>query len=461
MGNTESTKINPEINNLNNLSPYTNKLSPNSNRSSSRIKMKKIKQLTEDFLSDTFILDDEKQTQIDSPRTPDMEDHEINFIHLKPLLEKARENINIKTKGDNKYFSDFNISNTNTNINTNTNENYARNRKTVGSIKNIDNEIVKQTIRDISQFSFIKVIGKGSYGKVILAKDKITNQIYALKCVKKEILHSQKLQNLINEKKILEKIKHPFILNLHFTFQSKDKLYFAFTYYNGGELFFHLSRLKRFPEHYVKFYSAQLYLALKHLHDNNIIFRDNKPENILIDIKGNIKLIDFGLARDITKTNLASTLCGTSEYIPPEVINGYKYSFNFDWWGFGILIYELLYGYPPFRNENKYDLFNQILNDEPNFDKVEISDEAKDLIISLLKKNECERISPSDIKYHKWFKDINFGNLLKMKVEPPYKPDLKDEDDLSNIDPVFLNENIYSPIKRRIRDCDEIDVLEF
>ena len=198
----------------------------------------------------------------------------------------------------------------------------------------------------LGNYEMIKVIGRGTYGKVLLVKNKLDNSIYALKILNKaNILKSDNIECLKSEKDILLNIVNPFIVKLHYTFQNDEKIFMAFDYHNGGELFFHLQRFNYFTESMSKFYAAELYCALTYLHKNKIVYRDLKPENVILDLQGHIKLIDFGLATKIKPDKFnCSSFCGTVEYIPPEVLQGKSYSFNFDWWGFGILIYEMLFG---------------------------------------------------------------------------------------------------------------------
>jgi len=205
---------------------------------------------------------------------------------------------------------------------------------------------------------------------------------------------------------------------------------------------------KRFSESLARFYAAEIYLALSYLHKEKYIYRDLKPENVILDKTGHIKLIDFGLAKgNISATNLTNTVCGTNEYIPPEVICGKRYGFNFDWWGFGNILYEMLFGYPPFNDQNKSNLFKKIVYQEPSFRGSNLSAEAQDLLKRLLKKDPKERIKPHEIPSHPWFKGVNFEDILNLRVTPPFKPKIKNEEDLSNIDPSFLNESINSPVK--------------
>jgi tRNA A-37 threonylcarbamoyl transferase component Bud32 len=304
---------------------------------------------------------------------------------------------------------------------------------------------------ELSDFEMIKVIGKGTFGKVILVKSKRDQKLYALKCLKKaHIIKTRNLTNLKNEKKILETISSPFIIKLKFTFQSTDKIYMGFDYHNGGELFFHLSKLRKFNEEMVRFYAAEIFLALSLLHKNNIVYRDLKPENIILDEQGHIKLIDFGLAKDKMDSNkVTSTFCGTNEYIPPEVLQGEGYSFGFDWWGFGVIIYEMLFGRPPFYDQNKNNLFKKIVYNEPDYTVggVKLSADCLSLLKSLLNKDPKMRIKPNQIQSHAFFKNLNFEHMKSLMITPPYKPKIKSREDLSNIDPMFLNEEIISPKK--------------
>ena len=198
----------------------------------------------------------------------------------------------------------------------------------------------------VEDFDFIKVIGKGYFGKVSQVRYKEDDNIFALKTLKKNKLKEAKqIQHTKTERKILEFVNHPFIVSLKFAFQSDTKLYLVMDYYNGGELFYHLRKNNRFNEEQAKFYLAQIILAIEFLHKNKIIYRDIKPENIILDNKGYIKLTDFGLAKeDITEEVGTQTFCGTPEYLAPEIIRGDKYGKSVDIWCMGILLYEMLFG---------------------------------------------------------------------------------------------------------------------
>jgi serine/threonine protein kinase len=409
----------------------------------------------------------DKQRQDPSKKYPTAKNG--NMQHNEQISELNKENFSLdedtmkkKTSKNKVNFGiggDFKINLTPLNPSESVNKETRESSKSLYKIR----PSLPKLVRDINQFLFIKVIGKGTFGKVILAKNKDDGELYALKCVKKDyIIKTKNLENIRNEKILLEGIDSPFIIRLHFTFQNKEKIFFAFSYCNGGELFFHLSKNRRFKEDYVKIYAAEIYIALSYLHEKKIIYRDLKPENIILDKNGHIKIIDFGLAKgNVNKNNLISSICGTNEYIPPEVISGSKYSFNFDWWGFGIIIYEMLYGFPPFVDQTKSTLFKKIKDTEPNYEAQKISSEAKDLMKQLLKKDLKERISPLNIPDHPWFKGINFDDIKNFKVNAPFVPKIKNEDDLSNIDPIFLNENIYSPVKKRMAEFDQKSFIDF
>ncbi len=314
----------------------------------------------------------------------------------------------------------------------------------------LENEKAKALVNknEIDNYSLLKVIGKGSYGKVVLAKQRKNSEFYAIKMIKKEFLKGKELDNLKTEKRILEKLSHPFIVKLHKTFQSPEIVYFAFPYYTGGDLFHHLLKHKHFNENQARYFAAQLYLALTHLHENNILYRDLKPENVMLDKFGNVKLVDFGLSKEnVTMLKYTSTICGTREYLPPEAVKGQSYGLSFDWWSYGILIFEMLNGFPPFADNDQSKLYKKIIHADPEFG-VKASDDCKDLVNRLLKKNINMRISPSEIVSHPWFKSINFEDTMKLKTKSPYIPKVKNTGDCSNIDKTFLSMNVNSPLRK-------------
>jgi hypothetical protein len=195
----------------------------------------------------------------------------------------------------------------------------------------------------VNDFDLLKIVGKGAFGKVMLVRKRHgtgAGEIYAMKVLKKSVIAEKgQIENTISEREILCEIRHPFIVRLRFAFQSEDKLYLVTDYYNGGTLFYHLRKVRAFPEDRAKFYAAELLLALDHLHSQHIIYRDLKLENVLLDSQGHIALTDFGLSKqDVDKSGGATTFCGTAEYIAPELLQVKKYGKAVDWWSFGILL---------------------------------------------------------------------------------------------------------------------------
>ncbi|ETW47985.1 AGC/AKT protein kinase [Plasmodium falciparum MaliPS096_E11] len=302
----------------------------------------------------------------------------------------------------------------------------------------------KKRIRPES-FNYLKVIGEGSYGKVMLVKHVQNKKLYAMKILRKEnILSRNQLEHTKVERNVLKCVSHPFIVKMYYAFQTKQKLYFILEYCPGGELFFHLSKLREFSEETAKFYSSEIILALEYLHDLNIIYRDLKPENVLLDELGHIRLTDFGLSKEgITETNLTKSLCGTPEYLAPEIIEQKGHGKAVDWWSLGIMLYEMLTGELPFNNTNRNVLFESIKYQKLNYPK-NLSPKAVDLLTKLFEKNPKKRLGSGgtdaqEIKKHPFFKNINWNDVLYKKVKPPFKPKLFNQLDLQNFDKQFLN----------------------
>jgi len=288
-------------------------------------------------------------------------------------------------------------------------------------------------------------------------KKKDTGKIYAMKVLdKKHILEHNEVEHTLAEKHILQRLHHPFLVNLNFSFQTEDKLYFILDYVNGGELFYHLQKEKKFAEERVKFYAAEILLALEHLHVNGIIYRDLKPENILLTNEGHICLTDFGLCKEgIEKEDdRTGTFCGTPEYLAPEVLKGKGYGKAVDWWSFGSLVYEMLSGLPPFYSQDVQEMYRKIMTDRLKF-PTGMSEESKSLLDGLLQRDINDRLKdPSLIKQHAFFKGIDWNMLYDKRLKAPYVPDVKGDHDVSQIDPVFVAEapNISPPKHANIID---------
>ncbi|KAM9421479.1 serine/threonine-protein kinase Sgk1 isoform 2-T2 [Salvelinus alpinus] len=303
-----------------------------------------------------------------------------------------------------------------------------------------------------SDFHFLKVIGKGSFGKVLLARHRTDDQFYAVKVLqKKAILKKKEEKHIMSERNVLLKnIKHPFLVGLHYSFQTADKLYFVLDYINGGELFYHLQRERRFLEPRARFYTAEIASALGYLHSLNIVYRDLKPENILLDSQGHIILTDFGLCKEnIEQNGTTSTFCGTPEYLAPEVIHKQPYDRTVDWWCLGAVLYEMLYGLPPFYSRNTAEMYDNILN-KPLQLKPNISNAAKHILEGLLQKDRTLRLGHStdfeEIKNHMFFSPINWDDLTAKKLTPPFNPNVTGPNDLRHFDTEFTDEPVSSSI---------------
>lgn len=316
-------------------------------------------------------------------------------------------------------------------------------RATIDSKKkgvNLDQREEKISLDD---FELLKVIGKGSFGKVIMVAKKDTGKFYAMKVLnKKTIIERNELEHTRAEKNILQKLVHPFLVNLNYSFQTKDKLYFIMDYVNGGELFFHLQQDEKFDEQRVRFYAAEIACGLEYLHSAGVLYRDLKPENILLTGKGHICLTDFGISKEGLETDDArtATFCGTPEYLAPEVLKGGGYGKAVDWWSFGTLCYEMLTGLPPFYSQDVQQMYSKIMT-EPLKIPEYVSAEAKSLLTQLLERDPEKRLrNPDDIKQHAFFKGIDFEKLVLLEVAPPYVPPVSSESSTNMVDPQFTSE---------------------
>ncbi|KAI6147236.1 kinase-like domain-containing protein [Pisolithus tinctorius] len=298
----------------------------------------------------------------------------------------------------------------------------------------------------IDDFELITVIGKGSFGKVMQVRKRDTMRVYALKTIRKaHIVDRKEITHTLAERLVLARVNNPFIVPLKFSFQSEQKLYLVLAFVNGGELFHHLQREQRFNEERSRFYSAELLLALEHLHELDVVYRDLKPENILLDYTGHIALCDFGLCKlNMKDSDTTNTFCGTPEYLAPEILNGQGYNKVIDWWTLGVLLYEMLSGLPPFYDEVTDKMYQKILTDPLVFGP-DIGTEARSILTSLLNRDPTKRLGVNgaeEIKRHPFFeKHIDFKRLLQKKIQPPFKPRVSSPVDVSNFDTVFTTED--------------------
>ena len=302
----------------------------------------------------------------------------------------------------------------------------------------------------LEDFKVMKVLGRGSFGKVCLVQYKPTKEYYAMKSLKKDVLLDQdQVESTILEKKILQTLDHPFLVGLVFCFQTEERIYFVMPFVRGGELFKHLRQEKFFKEDKVRFYAATIGIALDYLHSKGIIYRDIKPENILIAEDGYLKLIDFGMAKIVKDNEKATSFCGTPEYLAPEIITGEGHNRSADWWSYGILIFEMLCGIPPFYCENTEKMYELITHAELRFPKrIELSENSKDLLKKLLVKKQKNRLGAengfAEIKTHPFFEGFNFDDLLAKKIPAPFKPKLSGTLDVGNFDEEFTSEEVVT-----------------
>uniref|UniRef100_A0AAR2IPC0 Ribosomal protein S6 kinase n=1 Tax=Pygocentrus nattereri TaxID=42514 RepID=A0AAR2IPC0_PYGNA len=300
---------------------------------------------------------------------------------------------------------------------------------------------------DPSQFELLKVLGQGSYGKVFLVrkiKGSDTGQLYAMKVLKKATLKVRDRVRSKMERDILAEVNHPFIVKLHYAFQTEGKLYLILDFLRGGDLFTRLSKEVMFTEEDVKFYLAELALALDHLHSLGIIYRDLKPENILLDEEGHIKITDFGLSKEaIDHDKRAYSFCGTIEYMAPEVVNRRGHTQSADWWSFGVLMFEMLTGSLPFQGKDRKETMALILKAKlgmPQF----LSPEVQSLLRALFKRNPSNRLGAGpdgveEIKRHHFFATIDWNKLYRKEIKPPFKPAVGRPEDTFHFDPEFTS----------------------
>ncbi|KAI8100028.1 kinase-like domain-containing protein [Halteromyces radiatus] len=299
----------------------------------------------------------------------------------------------------------------------------------------------------LDDFDIIKLLGRGAYGKVMLCRHIESGQLYAMKVLKKASLmvHTKNAEHTKAERQILEEVRNPFIVQLMYAFQTNDRLYLILEYAPGGELFTHMATEYMFSEDVARFYLAELVLALEHIHSLGIVYRDLKPENCLLDAEGHVVLTDFGLSK-VSLDGRTSTICGTAEYMAPEILMEMAYDNSVDWWTLGILMFEMLTGYTPFRSANKKKTLDAIQKKKlqlPYF----LSNDAKDLLTRLLRKNPNVRLGNGKdgirrIKSHGFFRKVDWQKLKARELTPPILPVVTDPILAENFDAKFTDEII-------------------
>ncbi|CAM9566566.1 unnamed protein product, partial [Phaeothamnion confervicola] len=307
----------------------------------------------------------------------------------------------------------------------------------------------------LDSFKIIKVIGKGSFGKVFLVRERMSGDIYAMKVLRKaNVIRRNQVEHTKTERNVLGYVKHPFIVGLNMAFQTPEKLFFVLDYCAGGELFFHLGKLGKFPEPRAKFYAAEITLALHHVHKLDIIYRDLKPENVLLDAQGHVRLTDFGLSKEgITNTTSgAHSFCGTPEYLAPEILNRQGHGRAVDWWSLGALLYEMLTGLPPFYCQERERLFEKIRRGQLSYPTY-LSEQAQGILQGLLTRDPSKRLGSSDddaeeVKRHPFFAGTDWPRVMRRGVAPPWEPTVVGSLDTSQFDREFTSMPIMSPDSR-------------
>jgi len=310
-----------------------------------------------------------------------------------------------------------------------------------GLIKDKFNQVLMRTFK-LEDLEMIKTIGTGTFARVFLCRprahlNRANTDYYALKVLAMhDVIRLKQVDHVKNEKSILSEIRHPFIVDLLWFHKDKSLLYMLFPYVCGGELFSYLRSAGRFNSHTSMFYSSEIVSALDYLHSLSIVYRDLKPENLLLDRDGHIKITDFGFAKKVSDRTW--TLCGTPEYLAPEIIQSKGHNKAVDWWALGILIFEMLAGYPPFFDDNPFGIYEKILSGKIDWPR-QVEPLAKDLIKKLLVQDRTKRLGnmkngAEDVKRHRYFKNIDWEDVFYKKTKPPIVPNVSYDGDPRNYD---------------------------
>ncbi|KAM0191126.1 hypothetical protein ACHAPC_002396 [Botrytis cinerea] len=299
----------------------------------------------------------------------------------------------------------------------------------------------------LDHFNFLAVLGKGNFGKVMLAETKQTKKLYAIKVLKKEfIIENDEVESTRSEKRVFliaNKERHPFLLTLHACFQTETRVYFVMEYISGGDLMLHIQR-GQFGTKRAQFYAAEVCLALKYFHENGVIYRDLKLDNILLTLDGHIKIADYGLCKeDMWYGSTTGTFCGTPEFMAPEILLDKKYGRAVDWWAFGVLIYQMLLQQSPFRGEDEDEIYDAILADEPLY-PIHMPRDSVSILQKLLTREPEQRLGsgPTDaqeIMSQPFFRSINWDDVYHKRIAPPFQPSITNATDTSNFDSEFTS----------------------
>ncbi|ANB12601.1 protein kinase C [Sugiyamaella lignohabitans] len=300
----------------------------------------------------------------------------------------------------------------------------------------------------LDDFNFLSVLGKGNFGKVMLAESKNTHQLYAIKVLKKDfIIEHDEVESTRSEKRVFliaNRERHPFLINLNSCFQTENRVYFVMEYVSGGDLMWHIQK-EMFTPRRAQFYAAEVLLALKYFHDNGVIYRDLKLDNILLSLEGHIKIADYGLCKeDMWYGKTTGTFCGTPEFMAPEILLEQRYGRAVDWWAFGVLLYQMLLAKSPFRGDDDEEVFDAILSDEPLY-PIHMPRDSVSILQMLLTREPSKRLGsgPKDaeeVMAHPYFRNINFDDIYHCRVAPPFVPKIDSPTDVRNFDKEFTSE---------------------
>jgi serine/threonine protein kinase len=322
----------------------------------------------------------------------------------------------------------------------------------------------------LDDFHFLAVLGKGNFGKVMLAEEKVSKKLFAIKVLKKDfVVENDEVESTRSEKRIFLAANtsgHPFLVNLYATMQTESRLCFVMEYVSGGDLMLHIQR-EQFSERRAKFYASEVLLALEFFHQQNIVYRDLKLDNIMLSLDGHIKLADYGLCKEnMTYGSTTNTFCGTPEFMAPEILYEQSYGRAVDWWAFGVLIYEMICGQSPFRGDDEEEIFESILHDEVLY-PISMSRDAVSICQRLLIKDPNSRLgsSPHDaeeVKRHPFFREVDWRALLEKSVPPPFIPSLQNPKDVSNFDEEFTREKPgLTPINTLLDEAEQAEFKGF
>ncbi|KAJ1439753.1 kinase-like domain-containing protein [Ochromonadaceae sp. CCMP2298] len=293
----------------------------------------------------------------------------------------------------------------------------------------------------LEDFDLLAVLGRGGFGKVMQVRHRTTDTVYAMKILKKsELRRRRQVERTQTERTILANVRHPFIVCLHYAFQSPQKLYMVMDFVQGGDFFTLMRKFKRIPEEWVRLYVMEVAMALQHLHDMDVVYRDLKPENILLCSDGHLKLTDFGLSRLADDNIVTRSFCGTEQYMSPEMLLQQGHNYRMDWWCLGLLMHEMVSARHPFHGPTHYDTLRNMVTKPPTVDP-RLSPGASAVVKHLLVKNPRTRLcckgGTLEMKNIPYFQVVDWDALLERRIEMPYKPRLVGETDVSSFETTF------------------------